>query len=382
MVYEPAEDSFLLRRNVAEYAKGRVLDMGTGSGVLAEEAKKHADEVIGVDIDKDSVEYCRGNIQGIGFFESDLFSNVEGKFDLIIFNPPYLPDDKKFYDPALHGGKKGYEVIKRFFEDAVDYMKDDGKILLLFSSFSKKEKVDEIILGRCLDYKEIDSEGLFFEKLYVYLIEKSKLLKELEDRSVSGIRYFAKGKRGFLFEGVYGEKRVVVKSKNPSSEALGKIENEAVMLKRLNQYGIGPRLIFSGEDYIVYYFVEGVMFPEFIKAGSFEDIQIVLDKLFGQLQKLDELGVNKEEMHKPYKHILVNEKNVNVVLIDFERAGFTQKPHNITQFIKYLISKPVYEVLCSKGFGFEKDRLVNMAMDYRQGKVKAEDIRDYVKKQV
>ena len=376
MVYEPAEDSVLLKRNIKDYAKGKVLDMGTGPGILAEEAKKYASFVMGADIDKEAVEYCKDRIAGVKFIQSDLFSNINEKFDTILFNPPYLPSKKVVQDPALDGGKHGYELIGRFIEQVPEHMEKDGRVLLLFSSYSKKERIEEIIKKNCLDFFEIDRENLFFEKLYVYLIKKSPLLKELEAKGVSHVGFFAKGKRGLVYKGSYNGKNVVIKSENPDSEALGRIANEAKMLEKLNEYKIGPSLIFSGKGYLVIEFIEGGLFPDFIKNNEKKKIKLVLDKIFRQLQMLDELGVNKEEMHRPNKHIIVNE---NPVLIDFERAAFRMRANNITQFIKYLTSKKIYPVLVEKGFGFVKEKAIEMGIDYRKGKINACKIREYIK---
>lgn len=374
MVYEPAEDSKLLKRNIPKYAEGVILDMGTGSGVLAEEAKKYG-KVYAADIDKEAIEYCKRNIDKVEFVESDLFSAFKRKFDTIIFNPPYLPKDKGIEDRAIYGGKNGYEVIQRFFEEVRNYMKDDTKILLLFSSLTKKEKVQDFIEKKCLTYTEIDKEKLFFEELYVYLVEKSVLLKKLEQKGIRKIDYFSKGKRGVIYNGVLDNKEVIVKAKNPVSEAQGNIRHEAEMLKKLNKYGIGPRFLFSGTDYLVYEFVEGVMFPQYIQENSKQKIRKVLEEVFSQLQKLDELGINKEEMHRPRKHIIVGEKTV---MIDFERAKI-KKPQNITQFVKYLTSQKIYPILQEKGFSFDKDKLIQMASEYRHGRVSGEKIKKYVK---
>ena len=92
MIYEPGEDSFLLAKYVEKFAKGNVLDIGTGSGVQAENALKFSKDVLAVDIDKKAVSYVKK--RGVKAKVSDLFSNVKGKFDLIIFNPPYLPDEE------------------------------------------------------------------------------------------------------------------------------------------------------------------------------------------------------------------------------------------------------------------------------------------------
>jgi len=165
MIYMPEEDSFLLAKFVREYAKGKVLDMGVGSGILMEAALEKNSNVKGVDIDKEAVEYCKKKKLDVSY--SDLFSNVKEKFDLIIFNPPYLPEDE-IKDKDLIGGKKGYELIERFFLEVDKYLNENGKILILFSSLTNKEKVDEIIKKK-FKFKLLKEESYFFEKLYIYL---------------------------------------------------------------------------------------------------------------------------------------------------------------------------------------------------------------------
>ena len=119
MVYEPAEDSFMLQKHVKKHAKGIVLDMGTGSGIQALEAAKSKKvvKVYAVDINRLVINYCRKNIinKKIVFLRSNLFSVFIGnekfkniKFDTILFNAPYLPQDKGIEDPALYGGREGY----------------------------------------------------------------------------------------------------------------------------------------------------------------------------------------------------------------------------------------------------------------------------------
>ncbi|MFW6450043.1 MAG: hypothetical protein ACOCZ6_03230, partial [Nanoarchaeota archaeon] len=157
---------------------------------------------------------------------------------------------------------------------------------------------------------------------------------------------------------------------------IGRIKNEVDMLKRLNKYNIGPKFLFSGENYLVYVFAKGVMFPEYIRENNKEKIIKVLENIFSQLQKLDDLGINKEEMHKPNKHIVIGK---HVTMIDFERARFTKKPQNITQFVKYLTSGNIRPILQDKSFTFQGDKLIDMSKNYRQGKLKAEQIIEYIK---
>ncbi len=95
-IYEPAEDSYLLEKHVREEAYGRVLDVGTGSGIqaLAAASNSKVRDVTAVDVNPEAVSSLKGKNRKITVKQSDLFENVTGKFNIIIFNPPYLPQDK------------------------------------------------------------------------------------------------------------------------------------------------------------------------------------------------------------------------------------------------------------------------------------------------
>lgn len=174
-IYQPAEDSEFLAKNVKKYAKGIVLDVGTGSGILAKTAKETAKKVIGIDINQDAIKYCKEKYPDIEFRKSDLFSNIKEKFDLIVFNPPYLPmdeEDKKVFDPALFGGKYGWEIVEKFLIQAKFYLKPEGKILLLISSLTNQTKVEEILAREDYKFKQIDELKMDFERLYIYEIKR------------------------------------------------------------------------------------------------------------------------------------------------------------------------------------------------------------------
>ena len=142
-IYESREDSTILKHYVKQYAKGSVLDIGTGSAIQAIAAanNKNVKSVLAVDIQKETIEYCKKHIKNkkIIFLVSDLFDNIRNKkFDTIIFNPPYLPQDLKVKDLTLEGGKKGYEVIEKFLNEVNNFLKTNGIILIVFSSLKKK----------------------------------------------------------------------------------------------------------------------------------------------------------------------------------------------------------------------------------------------------
>ncbi len=176
MIYGPAEDSYLIESVLEKYVKNKdVLDMGTGSGILALAAKKKgAKSVLGADINDEAVEHVEK--LGIKAVKSDLFSNIDGKFDLIVFNPPYLPEDKREDKESAvitSGGKKGNEIITKFLNQAVNNLNKNGIILLLLSSFTPIDEIDTLIDKLNLKSEIVATKKLFFEELFVLKIEKA-----------------------------------------------------------------------------------------------------------------------------------------------------------------------------------------------------------------
>lgn len=373
VVYEPKEDTYLILEQVRKYAFGDVLDMGTGTGILAIEAARTADSVIGVDINKKALEIARRNaadIQNICFAYSDLFSYFKKhpmKFDLIIFNPPYLPKmkgEEPAVAEAVAGGRHGYEVLARFFDDASFYLKPDGKILIVFSSLTKQDMIHKILEEHAFNFQKLSEKEIPFETLYVYLCEKSELLRELEEEGIFFVRKLTKGHRGVIYTARYKGRKIVVKAKLPESKAIARMQNEARWIRHLNRYGIGPRFIMHNKEWFAYHYVEGVFFPEFIQKAKKGDVRKVIVDVFKQMRVLDEKKINKEEMHNPYKHIIV--KDTKAVLIDFERTHVAKKPHNVTQFCQYIISKGISDVLKKKGFKINRKDIIDLAVKYKK----------------
>jgi len=363
--YEPAEDSLLLLEQVKRYAKGKVLDMGTGSGILAIEAARNADSVVAVDINPIALRIAKRNalkhsIRNLSFRRSDLFSNVRGRFDLVIFNPPYLPQDKEIEDSAIYGGKHGHETVERFLCEAGSHLADDGAILLLFSSLTGKKRVEELIAANLFEQRQLSTQHIFFEDLYVYLLKKSPLHKRLS--VVKNLKPYASGKRGVVYTGRYRGRRVAIKIKNPISSAPARIEIEAHILAALNKRGIGPKLFEAEDDFIIMEYVDGMPILEYFEAGTKAQIRAVVRKILLQLYALDELKINKEEMHHPVKHIIVRRNNP--VLIDFERAKYSQKAHNVTQFCQFMTSRDVVGIISKKKIIIDKKQMMALAREY------------------
>lgn len=170
-MYEPREDSFLLQKHVKEYIhlNSNVLEIGTGLGILAKEAAKYSEHVFACDINPEVIAKLKkeNRDKHIKFVVSNLFSNIDGKFDLVIFNPPYLPS-KKIEDIEVDGGRNGTEIIERFLNQAKTYLNKNGKILLLCSSLNKD--IEKLFKRYSYVFKLIDQGDFFFEKLFLYAL--------------------------------------------------------------------------------------------------------------------------------------------------------------------------------------------------------------------
>ncbi|HII72436.1 TPA: methyltransferase [Candidatus Woesearchaeota archaeon] len=373
MVYEPQEDSYLIQAAVKKYVKGEVLEIGTGSGILAETAamKRNVKSVLAVDIDKEAIAHCRKKVKGekVQFIISDLFSKVpKKKYDLVMFNPPYLPaDEREPADLALAttGGKKGYELTVRFLDSVADYLKDDGCVLLLFSTLTRKERVEEAILANMLCFEEVNSLKIAFETLYVYKIMKTKLRILLEKKGVTKVRLLARGHRGLIYTGQLGRQKVAIKMQRQDIDATGTVDNEAKMLKLLNKKDIGPELLFAGKDFFVYKFVEGEFVLDFLGHATKAQAVKLLKDVYKQMFILDSMMLNKEEMHHPVKHIVVTKKG-KAVLLDFERCRKREKRHNVTQFTQFIISGLLRRYLEKIGLIVDKKRLLEAAKGYSE----------------
>ena len=168
-IYQPKEDSYLMAEVLKKQIKNtnaKFLEIGVGSGIQLQtlvELGVIKENIFGVDINKNAVMHCRK--QGFNCLPSDLFNFVEGIYDVIIFNPPYLPLDKrepKDSQIATTGGKLGSEITNKFLKQAKEHLTQNGKIFLLTSSLTKN--ID------WLDYKKklLAKKKIFMEELYVW----------------------------------------------------------------------------------------------------------------------------------------------------------------------------------------------------------------------
>jgi release factor glutamine methyltransferase len=133
----------------AREAVRRVIDIGTGSGCLAVvlAIEFPSAKVVGTDVSAEALDVAernsaRHNVRGrVAFIESDLLARISGAADLIVSNPPYVPDNAAALQtevaryepsPALYGGPDGLGIIRRLLAEAPHHLSEDGRLIVEF----------------------------------------------------------------------------------------------------------------------------------------------------------------------------------------------------------------------------------------------------------
>ncbi|MFX1554187.1 MAG: HemK2/MTQ2 family protein methyltransferase, partial [Promethearchaeota archaeon] len=173
----------------------KILDLGTGTGIIAiflqlliNILPNFNAEIYASDILKDAIECAKQNAKAnnlgeeIKFFESNLFksfpNSLKHSFDIIIFNPPYLPslkenETKEIIDVSWNGGKRGYEITINFLDTAIDFLNINHNCYIYFVSSSKADlgKLNDLIKQKNLKQQILHKKHLFFEDILLNRIE-------------------------------------------------------------------------------------------------------------------------------------------------------------------------------------------------------------------
>jgi release factor glutamine methyltransferase len=170
LVYPPMEDTFLLLGSLRPRAGERALEMGCGTGLISCHLAAAGTELTAADINPHAVECTRENLRRNGLSglvkESDLFDAVDERFDLIVFNPPYLAaHDEGVMEKAWSGGEGGLETLRPFLARAKDHLLPGGLAVVLLCSEMDQEALD--LLLKPYERERLAARRLFFEELWV-----------------------------------------------------------------------------------------------------------------------------------------------------------------------------------------------------------------------
>ena len=176
LVYNPSDDTFLLAENLEIKEGQSVLEIGTGSGLVSMYASLLTDDVTATDINYNALELAEknfklNNIDTIKLEFGDMFEPVKDKkFDVILFNTPYLPTDSDDIinddlNYAFDGGLDGRKVIDRFINEVSNHLNDKGIVQIIQSSLSDNDKTLDMFDRNGFVAEIAKSESFFFEKI-------------------------------------------------------------------------------------------------------------------------------------------------------------------------------------------------------------------------
>ena len=184
-VYEPAEDTFQILEAIKLEKDDRVLELGIGCGLIALSCAQQGSKVVCTDINPHATALAKRNYQinrplikgRIEMRNGDMFSAIRSdeRFDIIIFNPPYLPTraedrvgDTGWFDVATDGGADGLAVTKRFLKGLSKHLAKNGCAYTVFSSLSDRIKFEKYISDEGLTSDIVSSRVYGDEQIDVY----------------------------------------------------------------------------------------------------------------------------------------------------------------------------------------------------------------------
>jgi release factor glutamine methyltransferase len=178
-VYCPSDDTFLLIDALEVVPGEKALEVGCGSGLVSLHLARAGAVVTAVDVNFEAA-ICAKAAAGLNglrleVIRSDLFQNVKGCFDLIVFNPPYCRGEgTEVSDMAWAGGRTGTETLGRFLEQAPAHLNESGRIMVIVSSDMEQAPLKEMLDP--FNAKELRAQHLFFEELRVLELHPREIL--------------------------------------------------------------------------------------------------------------------------------------------------------------------------------------------------------------
>ena len=169
-VYPPSEDSILFIESLDVRPGERILEIGCGSGVVSIHCALNGCEVTAGDINPFAVELAQRNAESNGVTMdirlTDVYDDIDGEFDTILFNLPYLPvEDEGLLAKAWSGGDDGLGPLPRLLGESDKVLAEGGRIVVVTSSLMDAEATEQVMSG--WEKRILGELPLFFEKLYV-----------------------------------------------------------------------------------------------------------------------------------------------------------------------------------------------------------------------
>lgn len=258
------------------------------------------------------------------------------KFDIIAFNPPYLPyseEDKLLTEEerqAFVGGKKGIETASEFLKHIIKNCKPDSSVFIVASSNADYKLLEFEIVNAGFEITDKKEKKLDFEKLFCYHLKPGSAMRFCINNN-EGFEFLARGKKSIVFMTKFksGSKMEEAVIKQAIIQKQTNISKESEVLKRLKGKINVPEVFYNDNNIIVMQYVRGI-------SGRKADGES-LDKIHFYLIEaciiMDVMNIKKNEMLRPYSNVIIDEDN-KVWLIDFERSRLNSDG-NIRQLLEY-----------------------------------------------
>jgi len=183
-MYEPEEDSIMLKERILFYLEKKHkkkkaelgIDLGTGSGIQGLTMEPYCEKIICSDINPESIKVVKEIVKNNSKYkliESDLYEKYEkkyqGKADIIVFNPPYLPREKEEKDDVeLTSGEEGIDITTKFIKESKKYLKKTGKLFFVVSSLANTNSINNVLKSEGYKHKIVKKKHFFFEDIMIY----------------------------------------------------------------------------------------------------------------------------------------------------------------------------------------------------------------------
>jgi release factor glutamine methyltransferase len=172
-VYPVREDTLLVKRNLEkqDLENKKILEIGVGNAENSLYAAKKGAKVTATDIDNKAIKKAEKRFQKENLeaeiIQTSLFQDLTGKYDLIIFNPPYLKGPKDIGDENMwRGGEKGLETAEKYLEKTKNYLRPNGEAWVILSS-----RTSYTDLVNKYNLIQLEQKKLWFETIFLFKLE-------------------------------------------------------------------------------------------------------------------------------------------------------------------------------------------------------------------
>ncbi|MFT4927098.1 MAG: release factor glutamine methyltransferase [Phenylobacterium sp.] len=153
----------------------RLLDMGSGSGLLSLVAAQQGATVVSADLNQLAVDNTRANARAnkldIEVIKSDIFDQISGKFDIIIVNPPYYPREAQSDQQLAWYCGDNFQYFRRFFAGLTSHITPQSQVLMVLSEGCALDKISAIAASHQFTMRCVDQRKMLLETNMIYAIE-------------------------------------------------------------------------------------------------------------------------------------------------------------------------------------------------------------------